>query len=137
MQYALPAQLIDYYPKVEFTLWSLDQCHELGYGIPDEEALIMCTIQATTIPSLNVVVVEKDEEFQKSFKEFSLEDKFALEELPSWAFHVKALQPVYVMMIIQEDLLRWSKEVFESLDTEKHVIQMRGLQRPKHACVSL
>ena len=42
-----------------------------------------------------------------------------------------------MMMQTEESLLSWSKEAFESLDTEKRVIEMRGLQKPKHACVSL
>jgi hypothetical protein len=109
----------------------------LGYGIPDEEAIILCTIQAAKIPSLNVAIVEKDEEFHKSFKEFCPEDKLTFEKLPSRSLHENSLVPKYVMMHTEVSLLSWSEEVFESLDTEKRVIEMRGLQKPKHACVSL
>jgi hypothetical protein len=109
----------------------------LGYGIPDEEAIALCTIQAVIIPSLNVAIVEKDEEFQKSYKEFCPKDKFTLEDLPSRSFHEDLPEWKEMMMKTEETLLSWSKEAFESFDTEKRVIEMRGLQKPKHACVSL
>ena len=129
--------MIDYYPKVEFKPWSHDRCHELGYGIPDEDAIKLCTIQAAKIPSLNVAIVEKDEEFHKSWKEFCPEDKFTFEDLPSRSFHEDSPERKEMMMQTEESLLSWSKEAFESLHTEKHVIEMRGVRKAKHACVSL
>ena len=97
----------------------------------------MCTIQTVKIPSLNVAIVEKDEEFHKSFKEFYPEEELTFEELPSRNFHKKSLDSKYAKLHTEVSLYDWSEEVFESLDTEKRVIEMRGLQKPKHACVSL